>query len=428
MILLFSLFLLLLCSGMPIMFVLGVSGSVALLATTDAPIAVIPQRIYGGLDSFTIMAIPFFVACGVIMEVGGISRRIVEFASACIGWVVGSLLHVSIVTATVLAAMSGSGSADAAAVATIMAPELKRQKYDVDFGVGMIASAGCLAQIIPPSLMMVVVAIISNISIGALFLSGFFPGLITSGLLIMCAYIHARRGGPRYRQVEHFSVRRLARTFWAAVPALGMPVIVLGGIVGGVFTPTEAACVAMFYGLSIGYFVYGELRVSDLREIVLRSATLSGAVMILIGTTSIFGWLVADANIPALLGGWFQETAKTPWAYLLLINVVLALVGCFMESLAAILILVPIIMPIAIDYGIHPVHFGLVVVMNFAIGMITPPYGIALYVASTVADRDVLRVGRRNFWPWVCMISALLLITYVPEISLYLPRVTGFLE
>lgn len=424
----FSAFLVFLAIGTPIVFVLGIAATLTLMLTQpDIPLTIVAQRIYDGLNSFTIMAIPFFVFAGAIMEAGGISRRIVDFASAMVGWIIGSLLMVSVVAATGLAAISGSGSADVAAISAIMQPELRRRKYDVDFSAAIIACAGSLAQIIPPSLMMVIVALVSNLSVGAMFLAGVLPGLLIVPGLLASAYLHARRGGPQYREVEPFTVSRLIRTFWAAVPALGMPVIIIGGIIGGVFTPTEAAAVAVLYGVLIAMFVYRELTLKDLPGLILRAAALSAAVMTIIGTASIFGWLVASANVPAHLAAWIRTVSEQPWTFLILVNVLLMLIGMFMESLAAILILVPVLMPIAIDFGINPIHFGLIVVMNFAIGMVTPPYGITLFVASSVAERSIIQVSRRIFWPWLMMTVILILVTFIPEIGLFLPRLAGLL-
>jgi C4-dicarboxylate transporter DctM subunit len=424
----FSAFLVFLAIGTPIVFVLGIAATLTLLLIQpEIPLTIVTQRIYDGLNSFTIMAIPFFVFAGAIMDAGGISRRIVDFASSLVGWIIGSLLMVSVVAATGLAAISGSGSADVAAISAIMQPELRRRKYDIDFSAAVIACAGSLAQIIPPSLMMVVVALVSNLSVGAMFLAGVLPGLMTVPGLLATAYIHARRGGPQYREVEPFSLARVNRTFWAGVPALGMPVIIIGGIIGGIFTPTEAAAVAVAYGLLIALFVYRDLKFRDIPDLILRAAALSAAVMTIIGTASIFGWLVASADVPALLAAWIKSISSEAWTYLLLVNVLLMLIGMFMESLAAILILVPVLMPIAIDFGINPVHFGLVVVMNFAIGMVTPPYGITLFVAASVAERDIIQVARKIFWPWLMMTLILLLVTFVPEIGLFLPRLAGLL-
>ena len=428
MILAFSFFFVLLLVGMPVVFVLGLAAAATLVLTQpDIPLTIVSQRMYDGLNSFTIMAIPFFVFAGAIMDAGGISRRIVDLATALVGWIVGSLLMVSVVAATGLAAISGSGSADVAAVSSIMQPELRRRKYDVDFAAAIIACAGSLAQIIPPSLMMVVVALVSNLSVGAMFLAGVLPGLLTVPGLLASAYLHARRGGPQYRDTEPFDFARLRRAFRASLPALGMPVIIVGGIVGGVFTPTEAASVAVLYGLLIALFVYRDLSWRQLPALVLRASALSAAVMMIVATASIFGWLVASANVPAILAAWIKSVSSEPWTYLLMVNVLLMLIGMFMESLAAILILVPVLMPIAVYFGIDPVHFGVVVVMNFAIGMVTPPYGITLFVASSIAERNIIQVSRRIVWPWAMMTLVLILVTYVPDIALFLPRLFGLL-
>ena len=428
MILAFSIFFVLLLVGMPVVFVLGLAAAATLILTQpDIPLTIVSQRMYDGLNSFTIMAIPFFVFAGAIMDAGGISRRIVDLATALVGWIVGSLLMVSVVAATGLAAISGSGSADVAAVSSIMQPELRRRKYDVDFAAAIIACAGSLAQIIPPSLMMVVVALVSNLSVGAMFLAGVLPGLLTVPGLLASAYLHARRGGPQYHDTEPFDFARLRRAFRASLPALGMPVIIVGGIVGGVFTPTEAASVAVLYGLLVALFVYRALTWRELPALVLRASALSAAVMMIVATASIFGWLVASANVPTILAAWIKSVSSEPWTYLLMVNVLLMLIGMFMESLAAILILVPVLMPIAVYFGIDPVHFGVVVVMNFAIGMVTPPYGITLFVASSIAERNIIQVSRRIVWPWAMMTLVLILVTYVPDIALFLPRLFGLL-
>ena len=425
----FSAFLFFLLIGTPIVFVLGIAAALTLIfVEPQIPLTIISQRIFDSLNSFTMMAIPFFVFLGVIMDEGGISRRIVEFAAALVGWIVGSLLMVSVFASTALAAISGSGSADVAAISAIMQPELKRRKYDVDFSAALIAAAGSLAQIIPPSLMMVIVALISNLSVGALFLAGILPGLVTSIGLLTCGYVHARRGGEQYRETEPFTLRRLGRTFIRALPSLGMPFIIIGGIIGGVFTPTEAASIAVLYGLVLGIFVHRDIRIAQLPAMIIRAASLGAGVTMIVGTASIFGWLVANANVPALIADWIQDFTSEPWVYLLIVNVMLLVIGMFMESMAAILILVPVLMPIAINFGIDPVHFALVVVMNFAIGMVTPPYGITLFVASAIAERNVLQVARRMFWPWVIMTTVLVFVTYIPDVGLFLPKLAGLVD
>jgi len=421
-------FLGLLLLGVPVVFVLGGSAVLALLTTTDIPLVIVGQRVFAGLNSFTLMAIPFFVFAGIIMDAGGISRRIVDFASALVGWVTGSLLLVACVAATGLAAISGSGSADTAAISSIMQPQFRKRKYNVDFGAAVIACAGSLAQVIPPSLTMIIIAVISNLSVGALFLSGVVPGLLCITAIMATAWLHARRGGAQYREIEPFTLGRLVRTAYAALPAFGMPVLILGGIIGGVFTPTEAAAVSAFYGLLVGMFVYRELRMVQLPQLILKTVSLSAAVMLIIGTANIFAWLIANANVPTLLGNWIRHVSTDPIVFLLLVNVIFLIIGMFLETIAAILIVVPVVMPIALDYGIHPVHFALVVVFNCAIGTVTPPYGISLFVASSVANRTVIQVSRKLLMPLAAMLVVLLLTTFIPDLSLSLPRWAGFIQ
>ncbi|WP_146591165.1 TRAP transporter large permease [Puniceibacterium confluentis] len=421
-------FVALLVLGVPVVFVLGASAVIALVTTTDVPVAIVSQRVFAGLNSFTLMAIPFFVFAGVIMDAGGISRRIVEFASALIGWMVGSLYQVSCLAAAGLAAISGSGSADTAAISAIMQPQLRRRGYDVDFGAALIACAGSIAQVIPPSLTMVILAVVSNVSIGALFIAGVLPGLLCIIMLMIVAYLQARRGGAAYRETEPFTFARLRRTGWAALPAAGMPVLILGGILGGVFTPTEAAAVSGFYGLLVGLFVYGDLKVRQLPNLILRTASLSSAVMLIIGTAAVFSWLIANANVPAMLGAWIISVSTSQLVFLIIANLLFLFVGMFLETIAAILIIVPVLAPIAAQMGVDPIHFSLLVILNCAIGTVTPPYGVSLFVASSVAGRPVLSVSRRLVWPLAGLFTILIAVTIIPDLSLFLPRLVGLID
>ncbi len=414
-------FLFLILSGTPIVFGLGVSAAMTLWLT-DVPMSIVAQRIYAGLDSFTIMAIPFFVFAGIIMEKGGIARRIIEFAFALVGWITGSLLLVSVVAGTGMAAISGSGSADTAATSSIMLPEMRRRGYNIDFAAGIMAASGSLGPIIPPSIMMVVLATISNISVGGMFLGGILPGVVMAlGLMVAC-YIHARRGGDVYLDSQPFTLGRLGRSFVQAVPAFVMPVIIVGGIVGGVFTPTEAAAVAVFCGLAISLFVYRELKLRELPGLILQAAAISAAVMMIIATASIFSWLIASHNIPALLGEWIRQISDSPWVFLMIVNLLLILIGMFMESISAILILMPVLMPIAKSFGIDPLHLGVVVVINLSIGMITPPYGITLFVASSIARRGIMQVSAQLWMPLLFMFATLICATYFPTFVTFLPN------
>jgi C4-dicarboxylate transporter DctM subunit len=269
---------------------------------------------------------------------------------------------------------------------------------------------------------MVVIATISNNSIGALFLAGVVPGLITAAGLMAICYVFALRGGPQYRMITPFDRKTLMRTFVSAIPAMGLPVIIVGGIIGGIVTPTEAAAVAVLYGLIVGIFVHRELKFSKLPEIILRSAAISASVMIILASASIFSWLISNARVADSVGSMLRAFSNDPATYLLIVNLLLLVVGMFMESIAAMLILVPVLMPLAISYGIDPVHFALIVVFNLTIGFITPPYGIALYVAATVAERGIMQVARKVWQPLLVMFAVLVLISYVPAVGMWLPN------
>jgi len=418
----FGSFLLLIFSGAPMVFALGVAGALTLALTTSVPMTVVAQRLYAGLDSFTIMAIPFFVLAGLIMEEGGIARRIVQLAGALVGWITGSLFMVAVVTGAGLAAISGSGSADTAAIASMLTPEMRRRRYDIDFSASLIAAAGALGPIIPPSIIMVVVASISNLSVGAMFLGGVVPGLLMAMGMLVAAYWFAKRGGETYRDAESFSLARLGRALVAAIPALTMPAIIVGGILGGAFTPTEAAAIAVLVGFVVGLFIYRELKLADLPRLILRAAGVSAAVVLIIGTASIFSWLIAAQNVQTVVAAWITTHAGGAVSFLLLVNLLLFLVGMFMESISAILILMPVLMPIAMKLGIDPVHFGVICSVNLSIGLITPPYGICLFVASTVVKRTVAQVSSMVWIPLIPMVAVLLLATYVPEIITWLPK------
>lgn len=417
----FGAFLLLIFAGAPMVFALGVAAALILALTTTVPMTVVAQRLYAGLDSFTIMAIPFFVLAGLIMEEGGIARRIVQLASALVGWITGSLFMVAVVTGAGLAAISGSGSADTAAIASMLTPEMRRRHYDIDFSAALVAAAGALGPIIPPSIIMVVVASISNLSVGAMFLGGIVPGLMMAVGMLLAAYAFARHGGETYRDAEPFSFRRLCRALVAALPALALPAIIVGGILGGAFTPTEAAAIAVLVGFVVSLLVYRELKLADIPRLILRAAGVSSAVVMIIGTASIFSWLIAAQNVQTVVADWITTHAGGPTSFLLLVNLLLFVVGMFMESISAILILMPVLMPIAVKLGINPVHFGVICSVNLSVGLITPPYGICLFVASTVVKRTVAQISSKVWIPLLPMVLVLLLATYVPDIVLWLP-------
>jgi C4-dicarboxylate transporter DctM subunit len=415
------LFVLLILIGAPILFALGISAALAIQAM-EIPPAIIAQRLYAGLDSFTIMAIPFFVLAGVIMERGGIAKRMIDFSVALVGWITGSLLLVAAVTGIGMAAVSGSGTASTAAISSMMLRQMRERGYDIDFSAVITAAAGTLGPVIPPSIMMVVLATSTNLSIGRAFLGGVIPGLLMAAAILTAAYIHARRGGEAYRDTEPFSLQRLLRSLLAALPAFLVPSVVVGGIVGGWFTPTEAAAVAVLCALLIAIYGYREIRWHQLPAMMLAAASLSAAIMMVIATANVFSWLIAAQQVPAAIAEFLLQATSSPLVFLLLMTLLLMVVGMFMEGLSAIMVLAPMLMPVAQGFGIDPLHFGVLIVMNLSLGMITPPYGITLYVASSVARRSVLQVSTRLALPFSLLLAVLLLTTVFPAVVTALPN------
>lgn len=420
---LFLVFLAFIFSGTPIVFALGLTATV-FLELTGVPLNTVSQRMVAGLNSFPIMAIPFFVLAGLIMERGGIARRIVDFASALVGWITGSLLLVTMVAGAGFAAVSGSGSAATAAIASIMLPEMRKRAYNVDFAAVILASTGVLGPIIPPSIMMIVLATCSSVplSVEDLFMGGVIPGFMMAiGMMVYC-WFYARKHGDIYTESEPFTFTRLVRTTLSALPAFLMPVIIVGGIIGGIFTPTEAAAVAVFVGLLISLFVYREMKLSDLYAVFVRAVAVSSSVVIIIATASVFSWLIARNQIPDQMAEMLISLSSSPIIFFILLNVMLLFIGMFMESNSAILILIPVLMPVAVNhFGIDPVHLGVVVVANLCIGMLTPPYGICLFVASSVSGRSIGQLTPYVWIPIAILITCLLIMTYIPATVTWLP-------
>lgn len=418
-------FLFLLCSGVPIIFVMGASAVLTLVITTDIPLFIVAQRFYAGLDSFTIMAIPFFILTGLIMERGGIARHIIALATAIVGWIRGSLLMVSVGSGVGLASISGSGSADTAAVGAMIFPEMRRRNYNMDFSAAIVASAGALGSITPPSLIMIVVAVTANVSIGGLFVTGIIPGLLIAVGLLIVSYIFARRGGAQYLDSEPFSLPRLGASFVKAIPALLIPIIIVGGIVGGIFTATEAACIAVIVALAVSFFIYKEMTLADLPKVIVRAVGLSAAVMIIVASASILSWLLAHLGVPQMLAMFLQSTASSEFMFLVLIMLLLLFVGMFMEQMSAVLILVPVLLPAVASFGIDPLHFAALVSLNLAIGVVTPPYGVCLFVAALTAGRPVSDVSKYIILPLIPMLLVLVLVTFSEDFALFLPRMVG---
>ena len=416
----------LLVLGVPVAYCIGVSTVLTLfLSVLPGPaITTVAQQMATGLDSFTLLAIPFFVLAGQLMNRGGIARRLIALAQGVIGRLPGGLAHVNILAAMLFGAISGSAVAAATAVGGTMGPVMKREGYDPDYAAAVNITSSTTGLIIPPSNILIIYSLASGgVSIASLFLAGYVPGLLVGVLLMGVAAILAlRRGYPREARTP---LRVLARRFWDAVPSLFLLVVIMGGIVGGVFTATEAAAIAVLYALVLA-FAYREVTVADLPKILLDSATTTAVVMLLISTSLAMSWIMAFAEIPQTITAALLSLTDSPVAILLLINLVLLVVGTFMDMTPAVLIFTPLFLPIAVDLGIDPVHFGIIMVMNLCIGLCTPPVGTILFIGVGVANTTIEKVLKPLAPLFVAMVVALLLVTFIPALSLWLPRLFGY--
>lgn len=416
---LFLIFFLLMVMEMPIAFALGTASILSMTIFFHVPLSVAVQNMFTSNDSFPLMAVPFFMLAGVIMEVGGISRRLVNFASALVGFVHGGLAHVTVLASMFFAGISGAAAADAAAVGTLMIPEMKKRGYETGFACAIQAAGGTIGVIIPPSIPMVIFGVLSSTSIGGLFLGGVLPGILLGLSLMMMSYFIVRRKG---RLIENrFSIRKVWETFREALWALGMPAIIVGGIVSGAFTATESAVVAVDYALLVGFLVYKELTLRDLPGMFIKAAVTSAMVMFIIANASVLGWVLAFESIPQIVTNAFLSLSNNPVVLLLLINVLLLIVGCFIETASALIIFVPLLIPLIPHLGISAVQFGVVVVFNLAIGMLTPPMGICLFVACSIGGATMEQISRAVMPFLLIMLVDLLVITFVPFFTTLLP-------
>jgi C4-dicarboxylate transporter DctM subunit len=406
--------------GMPIAFSLGVASLATLLLGMKIPLTVMAQRMFTGADSFPLMAIPFFMLAGELMESGGISRRLVDFAHSLVGFVYGGLAMVAVVAAMFFAGISGAAAADTAAVGSVSIPAMIRKGYARGFAAAVQASGGSIGVVIPPSIPMIIFGVVAGVSIGKMFLGGFIPGLLIGLALMTVSYFKAKQ--YKYPKDPFVGVRQVYRTFFGAVWALMMPVIILGGILGGVFTPTEAAVIAAVYAVIVGFLIYRELRIKDLPRLLTRAAVSTSTVMLLITTANVFGWLLTAGRIPQTVTAYMLTLTSSQTVLYTLILVILLIVGTFMETSASIIILTPVFMPVIEQFGIDPVHFGVVMVVALAIGMLTPPLGICLFIACNIARIPMTEILKFITPFLVVMIAVLLLITYVPGIVMFIPN------
>ncbi|MFZ9626468.1 MAG: TRAP transporter large permease [Burkholderiaceae bacterium] len=406
----------LLLAGFPIYLVLLSSSAVALMFFSNTPLNVIHQNLFGSIDAFALLAVPFFIYAGELMGRGSVAQRLVDAVQAGVGSVRGSLGVTTVGTSAIFGAISGVSAATVATVGRIMVPAMRRANYPEHFSAGLITAVGAIDIIIPPSVPMIVYGVAAQESVPRLYAAGIFPGLLIGLMLALYVVWYARRAGiPGGAPFEAGRfLRALRRGLWA----LGAPVIILGGIYGGVFSPTEAAAVACVYAAFVTRFVYRELSWRDIIQAASQTAYFTAQILIVVACASIFAWLLTVNQVPAALVAWLQALELSTWQVLLALNLLLLLVGCFIDPLSAILILTPLLMPIVQSAGIHPVHFGIVLTVNLAIGLFHPPFGINIFVAQSVLGLP-LKVIYRGIVPFLVLyLIALALITYVPVISL----------
>ena len=414
---------LLFASSVPITLALGIAPLMALM-DRGLPLVAVPQTIFEALDSFTIMAIPFFVLAGRLMQTGGIARRLVDLAVAVVGWMKGGLASAAVLTSMFFATISGSSSATAAAIGTVLIPEMERKRYPRPFAAAVVASSGELGVIIPPSVPMILYAVLTGVSVTDLFLAGVLPGLMIGLSLILTILVVSSLRG--YGISERVSLRQwfagVVKATQGAALSLLMPVIILGGIYGGLFTATEAAVVAVAYTFVLGVFVYREIKLSDLPQIFAEAAITSAIVMIIVAFAAVFAYALSIYQAPQQVAQLILSISDNPLVFLILVNVLLFIVGMFMETFAAIIILAPVLAPVAVSLGIDPVHFAIVMICNLAVGMVTPPVGVNLFIVCGITNVPMERLFRPLSMFLGVLLIDLMVLTYVPWVSTVLIR------
>lgn len=418
---LFSVMILLMVIRVPIAVALGMASVAGLLIMgDDIPMTVVVQRMFTTSDSFPLLAVPFFMVAGELMTYGGVSKRLVRFAGSLVGHFRGGLGGISILASAFFASLSGSNAATVAAIGSVMIPSMKEKGYPEGYTAATIAAAGVTGMIIPPSILMILYGVIAGVSITDLFIGGFLPGvLIALSFMFLNWYLCKKEN---YQKQPWGGPGEVLKSFKDAVWALMMPVIILGGIYGGIFTPTEAAAVAALYGLIIGMFVYRELKLKHLPEVIMRASLSTAVVMLVMNCAGVFGWVITAQQVPQSIGNFFAQISSSGVVFLLLVNVLLLIAGCFMNAVAAIPIFAPILLPAAVHFGIDPLLFGIIITVNLSIGTLTPPLGVDLFVASTISKVPLEKIIAR-IWPYIIVVIIdLFLITYVPDISMVLVK------
>lgn len=417
----------LLALGVPISFSIGLSTLVTMLFSihTIPSFTTVAQRMATGMDSFALLAIPFFILAGQLMNSGGIARRLIDFAKVLVGKLPGGLAFVNIIAAMFFGAISGSAVAAASAIGGFMAPVMKKEGYDPNFSAAVNITSATTGMIIPPSNILIVYSLASGgVSIAALFLAGYLPGILLGISLMIPAFIYAKKNN--YKTQVKITLGDAVKKLLDAVPSLFLIIIVIGGIVAGYFTATEASAIAVLYAFILSVFIYKEVKFKDLAKILIDSASMTAIVMLLIGTSMAMSWVMAYENIPQNVANALIALSDNKFTILMIINIVLLIVGTFMDMTPAVLIFTPIFLPVAVQLGIDPIHFGIIMVMNLSIGLCTPPVGSVLFVGCSVAKLPITDVIKPLIPMFLAMFITLILVTYLPEISLLVPKFFGY--
>ncbi|SFA84556.1 TRAP transporter, DctM subunit [Lentibacillus halodurans] len=416
--LLFISFLAMIFIGVPIAFSLGLS-SLLYLLLADISMSIVPQKLFEGINSFTLLCIPGFILAGNLMNAGGITDRIIKFTKDVVGHIRGGLGLANVGASMGFAGITGTALADTASLGAVLIPSMKKEGYDASFSVAVTSSSSTIGPIIPPSLPLIILGTLATVSIGDLFIAGIIPGiLLGAGLMVVTYIISMKR---KYPKAERQSISVVFKSFWGAFWALMMTVIILFGILSGYFTPTEASIIAVVYALIVGLFIYRDLKVGKLPKIIMDSMVTAAGIMILVGFANLFGWILVSEQIPQLIADTILSITENPIFIILLINLLLLFVGTFMETIAAIVILFPVLLPIATQIGMDPVHFGVMMVLNLMIGLSTPPVGVCLFVASSIGKVSIGRASKALLPFLGVSLVVLLLVAFIPELTMFLP-------
>jgi len=415
---LFISFIVLIFLGVPIAFSLGLS-SLLYLILADIPLNIIPQKMFAGLNSFVLLCIPGFILAGNLMNFGGITDRIIQFTNNIVGHIRGGLALANVGSSMGFAGISGTALADTASIGGVLIPAMKKEGYGAAFSAAVTSSSSTVGPIIPPSLPMIIVGTLASISVGDLFLAGMIPGILLGlGLMIPTYIISVKRNYPKG---ERQPLSKIMKSFYGAFWALMMTVIILFGILGGYFTPTEASIIAVLYALVVGLLIYKELKIKDIPKILLNSMVGTASIMMLVGFANLFGWILVSEQIPIMVADAILSLSENPIVVILLINLLLLFVGTFMETIAALVILFPVLLPVATSIGMDPIHFGVMMVLNLMIGLSTPPVGVCLFVASSIGKVSMSETTRELLPFLGVSLVVLLLVAFVPQLTLFLP-------